>query len=52
VLLPRTDPANDNALVKEVHADVWSRTQRMVDELVEEWSHHHGSTSMRDGAAA
>lgn len=38
------EPSND---LRVVHAEAWRRTQRMVDELVEEWTEHHAH-----GAAA
>ena len=46
VLPPQNDRSeNDDAAVRELHTDVWTRTQRMVDELVEEWSDHHGAAA-------
>ena len=59
VMPPRTDDraATSDAAVHELHANVWTRTQRMVDELVAEWSDRHAMTTSRgtardDGAAA
>ena len=58
VMPPPSDDcrAKNDAAVHELHADVWTRTQRMVDELVAEWSDRHAMTSSRgaaqDGAAA
>ncbi len=57
VALPEDHPRSEDT-VRDLHADIWSRTQRMVDELVDEWSDHHqvrgapGRTRNAKGGAA
>ncbi|HVH44055.1 MAG TPA: lysophospholipid acyltransferase family protein [Labilithrix sp.] len=53
--LPRveaeTEPL-DESDIRDLHAEVWSRTQQMVDDLVEEWSDQHARSFPREGVAA
>ena len=51
--LPKAAHPRDDRDVKEVHAEVWALTQRMLDDLVGEWSSHHARPSpIGTGAAA
>lgn len=52
IALPKADAPPTESNVREVHAEVWSKTQRMVDELVSQWSDHRARSYPREGAAA
>lgn len=49
IVLPEGANANDDRVVRDVHEQVWSRTQALVDGLVSEWTQ---STSLPPGKKA
>ncbi|MDF2695977.1 MAG: uncharacterized protein K0S65_4360 [Labilithrix sp.] len=44
IALPTGARATSERVIRMLHAEVWGRTQRMVDELVAEWSDRHLGT--------
>jgi 1-acyl-sn-glycerol-3-phosphate acyltransferase len=52
VVAPRGASANDEDVVNEIHREVWTRTQTMVDGLVNEWTESLANASASASASA